>query len=226
MEQREFGDIELKNEMKHEVEPNVGLSTELNEIENELCDLEKKIKQLKYSELPCQAVLDIYKLSNEVKHKHHNLYSAVCEKLSTFIDTSNFSISRSHHEDAVALCYFKDTFGLAYESPETYLNLLRDNNYTKLVVESRNVVLLNSNEIDELNFLKEPTIKPKSWIGAPLIVGNSFWGVMVVQSFTDKIIFNQRDAKNFNFFSHHVAHVIMSYEQSNLLNSNVTARFI
>ena len=76
------------------------------------------------------------------------------------------------------------------------------------MLKRKKTVLLNKNDFQDLYLSGEthqPDPQTKSWLGVPLITDSEIIGTMVIQSYQEKIVYDQQDAELLNFVARHVS---------------------
>ena len=177
-------------------------------------ELMTQIREREKSELLQESLYRISELTTDIELDIDTFYSKVHNIIGQLINANNFYIAK----------YEKDsnTLHFSYYVNEKSSDLARDfkpsklsNRYSELVRRRRETVLLTYQEMMSLH-LEGETKKPQddihSWLGVPLIYSGQLLGVMALQSYDDKITYNQNDAELLNFVSNHVSVAIKRRE--------------
>lgn len=168
-------------------------------------------------EVLLQTLFRISELSHNSQLTIEALYKSVCLELSHVIDTSNFYIARLENEGQVLnFCFYQDTYGLEKEYAHDFPRRPVANGLTEMVIKAGETMLLSHIQI--INLSKSGKLDPRthsaeSWLGAPLNAGGKMLGVVVVQSYTDDLVFTESDARLFHFASQHISSAIYRYEE-------------
>jgi diguanylate cyclase (GGDEF)-like protein len=178
--------------------------------ESDRLELASSLKQF-------QTILRIAELSYDPELTIQSLYSEVCNQLANIIDTTNFYIARVRESRTMLhFEYFKDELGMSSEFPQDFPTRPIRKGFTEYVLEKRDTVVLNDEEMASLCESGERdarNILSKSWLGSPLIADGVLLGVMVVQDYENESKFQESDVQIFKFVSKHIASAIVRYEK-------------
>lgn len=169
-----------------------------------------------------EVIYNITKFS-QTETKIEKLLSFVREKLSKVINTTNFFIALYDAQS--------DSFTLPYrideedESRKDYLyHFKRGKTLSGYVFDTKKPLLTTSDKAKKLfekGKIIEKGVKSKCWLGIPLLVENNAIGVMVVQSYTNKNAYTQKDIVLLELVAANISLVIKKardFEQIRLLN--------
>ena len=167
--------------------------------------------------------LVLFKISNAVNTTKDlsELFASIRKNLGTIVNTENFYIALYNDEDyTISLPYFVDGSG-AYPEPPTAVPPGRS--FTAYVIRSGKPLFITDEEAQELINKGEIEImgtRSKIWLGVPLKIGNEVIGALVVQSYTDPNLYDEKDLEILKFVSGQVAIAIeRKRSQDELQNS-------
>ena len=177
-------------------------------------ELMAQIREREKSELLQESLYRISELTTDIELDIDTFYSKVHNIIGQLINAKNFFIAKYDKESV--------TLSFSYYVDENSPDLVKDfkprklsNLYSELVLRRRETVLLTNKDMMKL-YLEGETKKPHqdihSWLGVPLIYSGQLLGVMVLQSYEVKTIYNQQDAELLNFVSNHVSVAIKRRE--------------
>jgi signal transduction histidine kinase len=146
----------------------------------------------------------LYEISNAVNTLDNldELFDRVREILSHLIDTRNFFIALYNSET--------DTINLPYKVDELegYKTFPAGKTLTKYVIQTQKPLFANYKKIQELTkkgVIKEFGVPSKIWLGAPLIADKKPIGAIVVQSYDDENLYQEKDIQLLSFVSGEIA---------------------
>lgn len=149
-----------------------------------------------------QIQLVLFNISNAVNTTTDldELFEVIRKYLSTIVDTTNFYIAIYNEEDyTISLPYFVD-------EKDKFTVLPAGKTLTSYVIRSGKPLFARDDEIRkmaqdgkvELEIIGAPS---KVWLGVPLVVGNEVIGALVVQSYTDPNLYDEKDLGILKFVS-------------------------
>lgn len=170
-------------------------------------ELMAQIRERERSELLQESLFKISELSNDSSIEIDKFYYQVHNIVGQLINAENFYIAKYHaKEDSLTFVFTLDQHIDGNESE--YHTRKTGKYYTELVLNKKNTVLLNAEQLQAL-YVAGETLKPdpdtKSWLGVPLITDGEIIGVMVLQSYHEDIVYNDQDAELLNFVARHVS---------------------
>lgn len=179
-------------------------------------ELMAQIRDREKSELLQESLYRISELTSNTSIKINDFYAKVHNIIGQLINATNFFIAKYDEEN--------NTLDFNYFVDENAINQARDykprklsNHFSELVLKRRDTVLLSYQDMLALYHqgeTKKPEDNIHSWLGVPLIYDGNLLGVMVIQSYTSKTIYNEQDAELLNFVSNHVSSAIKRREVS------------
>ncbi len=142
----------------------------------------------------------LFKISNAVNTTMNlpELYESIHHSLADIIDVTNFFIALyDKEEDSLAFPYFVDETGEAPGPLLTDIQVKKSRLLTAEIIRSGKQLSIKKNE--RLKQLEDRGEQPYSaaaevWLGTPLIIKNEVIGAMVVQSYTDPDLYDEKDA--------------------------------
>ena len=181
-------------------------------------ELMAQIREREKSELLQESLYRISELANDASFDINIFYSKVHNIVGQLINATNFFIAKYDQEsDTIEYVYVVDEDS----SQPTYHFRTRklSNHYSELVIRQQKTVLLDKQDMKTLfesGQTREAAAGEHSWLGVPLIYSGKLLGVMVIQSYTSKTLYNQQDAELLNFVSNHVSAAIKRREISEI----------
>ncbi len=149
-----------------------------------------------------------YKIANAAQSAAslNDLFTSIHRILETFMAAENFYIAMYDEQtDMLSFPYFVDQY---YKAP------LADhpgNGLPEYVLRTRQPLLATPQVFEEMINSKQvelPGMAIEGWIGVPLTVGSETFGIMVVQTYTNKLRLTQKDLEFLSFVATQVAMVI------------------
>jgi len=162
-------------------------------------DIRRELVEKKRAE---NTILALFRISNAVNTTHDlkELYRSIHESLSTIIDTTNFHISLyDRHRDTLTFEYWIDTRDHIDDTFE--LSDISDPNspsHTAEIIRSGKPVLHKKAQF--LKILRRAGHLPmftvsEIWLGVPLKIDDEVIGAMVVHSFDDPNLYDEKDTE-------------------------------
>ncbi|MGB3724760.1 MAG: diguanylate cyclase [Glaciecola sp.] len=192
----------------------------LSSIPTEIHSGTSEVEQLRSENLLLSTLLEISELSHNIKLDINTLYAQIHQLLSTLIDTSNFYVARvNRNNQTIEFVYYQDTYGDTYEYPDDFPVRKMGNGVTELVINKSDTVLLSKKELTALSdkkLIAHRKLLPASWLGVPLVYGDETIGAIVVQTYTNRSMYTDADAKILAFVSQHICAVIKRHEAQQL----------
>ena len=155
----------------------------------------------------------IFRMSHAVHDTDniHELYKKIHSEITSLVHTNNFYIALLDNEkNSISFPYYIDiNDSIPKESIELGTGL------TSLILKSSKPCLIDKTEY--LQLIKNGIISrlgsvPESFLGVPLILHNNKpIGILAIQSYTKKIIFNQNDLDILCFISEQIALAIEKF---------------
>jgi diguanylate cyclase (GGDEF)-like protein/PAS domain S-box-containing protein len=135
-------------------------------------------------------------------------YASIHDIVGTLMDATNFYIAELGSDDdemRLTFPYFVDAFDAAPEGMPAGRGL------TGYVLRKGEPLLATPGKFEELvasGEVQEVGAPSVDWLGAPLKTGNRTWGVIGVQTYTDKTRYTERDLEILVFVAQHVASAV------------------
>jgi PAS domain S-box-containing protein/putative nucleotidyltransferase with HDIG domain len=154
----------------------------------------------------------LFNISKQVtlSQDYKELLNSIVEYLSEILDITNIYLGLYDQEtDTFILPIFKD-------EKEKFSNIPNGKTLSRYVINTGNSVLLKEHDIRKL--AKEGTIDlfgaiPKVWMGVPLKVGNSIFGIVAVQNYNDPETYTEKDLEILTFTSGEIS-VAIKHKQA------------
>lgn len=169
------------------------------ELENKVKELEKESIERKKAE---EINKTLFNISNAVNSSLtlDELYKSIHNALSAIIDVSNFSIAiYDKKRDIINYTYFVDEKDKAEDLNNLVIpNASESGALTAAVIKKGEPYFFNKKEQSEyLKAVNQKAIGSLSelWLGVPLKIKNIVIGAMIVQSYDDPDLYNERDAE-------------------------------
>ena len=164
------------------------------------------ITQRKSAEAINAALFDIANAVNTVPDLDA-LYRSIHRSLGTVIDVTNFFIALVDTDhNTLHFPYHVDTCDDDFEAITDFTT---DDSLTGMVVSQHRPMLLTEKMLQERaaqNGIWGPV--PLIWLGAPLITGEKIIGVVAVQSYTNPLLYSEKDLEVLAAVSHQMASAI------------------
>lgn len=184
-----------------------------------IAQLEEQLIELRYAEKLQHALFKIASISHE-EMDLQQLYQQVHLIINEILDAKNFFIALYDEEmQTLHLPYFVDENDIGDEDM-TGRTLNIGNGLSSYVISTRMPQLLQPNCIRKL--IEKGKIGRVlgsdsffCWMGAPMISAGVLHGVMVIQTYTEGVLYNEKDLQLLDFVANHVADAI----EKNINNS-------
>lgn len=188
-------------------------STELkSSLEDKTLALAKELEERRRAEQVQHALYEITSLATQAPNLDI-LYEQTHQIIGRLIYAKNFYIALLDEDsNEICLSYFVDE----KEGDSVQGTILPvGKGMTSFVIKTRKPQILTPGRVDELVAKGEVTgiigaNDFTSWLGVPMISSNILHGILVVQSYDEKIIYTQSEADLLNFVANHVAKAIES----------------
>lgn len=168
--------------------------------------LEHEIEERKKAETLQRVLFQIAELSVQASEDDRK-FSRLHEIISQLVPSKNFMVAL-FHEDS-------QEFSIEYSVDEVDGNSALGKRFplgsgmTSYVIQNRQTQLINRAQllemIDNGTILALGSLAVYSWIGAPLIVGDAVYGVIILQSYDAAVTYSEADKDLIAFVAHHVA---------------------
>ena len=138
------------------------------------------------------------------------------KQLGRIVDVSNFFLALYNEDD--------DTISLPYYSDETRINtkITASNTLTGYVIKTQKSLLIDKEGIEKINQshdFHKIEIDPEVWLGVPLKINNKVIGAFVVQSYTNRHAYTEKDKEVLEIISQQISTSIELKRQENELKS-------
>jgi PAS domain S-box-containing protein len=149
----------------------------------------------------------LFRISNSINKilDPKELYMFIQDILSEMIDTSNFYIALYDKEtNMLSLPYSQDEMDdiETFPAGNTFTAYVIKNKKSFLASQAMLQELIDTGEVDLVGTLAEV------WLGVPLIVQNEVIGALVVQSYEDKNLYNEKHKEILEFVSDQIAVIV------------------
>ena len=149
------------------------------------------------------------------------LYQSIRKELNKILDTTNFIIALyDRKKDILSLPYFKD------EKDEVIL-AKAGNSFSAYVIRNDKALFLTKPGIDKLNRSGKAQmagIIPKVWMGVPLKSDQKVIGALILQHYSNKTFFNEKDFELVKFISKQIGYAIDSkIANEEMINAKIQA---
>jgi len=185
-------------------------------------ELMAQIREREKSELLQESLYRISELTSDVDIDIDTFYTKVHNIIGQLINATNFYIAKyDKKSETIEYMYVVDqeeNRPLDFFQPRKL-----SDHYSELVIRRGETVLLNQDDMETLyqqGEVRKPTPGEHSWLGVPLIYAGEVLGLMVIQSYEKKTIYNQQDSELLNFVSHHVSTAIKRRESADVERHN------
>ncbi len=175
-----------------------------------------------------QSLLQISDLSSTAENLD-TFYGSLHKIIATLMYAENFYITlKDEVNNDIQIVYFidiKDTTDLQSLSQLSQESLNRT--LTGHAFQSMKPLLLTAEDVKELIAQDKIDLVgeiPLSWLGVPLILDKEVIGVIVVQSYTTKIQFDNSDKQLLNFVSQHIATALRRHRRKTELKNKIDIR--
>ena len=193
--------IELEKHFQNSEEQRIATLSVLSDLNETTRKLKLEIAERKKAE-QIQKVL--YNISNAVITTKNldELIKRIQQELGTIIDTTNFYIAfYDSKTDTISLPFFED-------EKDKFSSFPAGKTLTNYVIKTHKSLLATKEKINQLKKTGEfegVGTSSEVWLGVPLKVKGEVTGVLVVQSYTDKNVYNESDKKILEFVSHQIS---------------------
>ncbi|TNE31991.1 PAS domain S-box protein [bacterium] len=183
------------------------------------------ITEIRHAQKVTEVLYNISRASN-LSEDLVELYEYVHTQLQTVVNAKNFAIAQIDSKNQqLVFPYFEDEKDKVFES----IDMKDSTSLTCLVIEKRKALRLNESEIysrigDKTDIYGSVS---KSWLGVPLIVDDSIFGVLIVQDYTLKDAYGEDDEKILGSVSEILASTISKLQYQDelkILNKDLELR--
>jgi PAS domain S-box-containing protein/putative nucleotidyltransferase with HDIG domain len=161
----------------------------------------------------------IYNIANLVitTDNLNELFGAIRKELGTILDTSNFYIAvYNESDDTISLPFYvdeKDHFD-TFPAGKTLTAHVIKNNRSLLATREKIEAMKKSGEIATFG------APSKVWLGVPLQIENNVIGALVVQSYSDPLLYTEKDLEILKFVSGQIALAVERKKKEQELQSS------
>ncbi len=184
-------------------------------VKNRTKQLEQKLAIIKKNEQLKQVLFDISELTN-AQLEINQFYKRIQQILGQLLSVQNFYIARRDKDDEpVKFVYYVDPVNPNLVKQRQTQSV---RGYTEHLMAHGEALLLSKDDLQSLvdkGLVDKTEIDVHSWLGVPLRQQNKIVGAMVVQSYTEDVIFTDKDAELLNFVSHHISSAIHRKDAAN-----------
>lgn len=167
--------------------------------------LEREIEERRKAETLQRVLYQIAELS-VLASENSKRFARLHHIISQLVKVPNFMVALYHEES--------EEFSIEYFIDEMNANNVIERfplgaGITSYVVKKRQAQLINRSRLDDLIAHHEIQVLGKiasySWMGAPLLVDDRLYGVIIIQSYSPDLIYTQADLDLIAFVASHVA---------------------
>ncbi|MDN3638238.1 EAL domain-containing protein [Simiduia curdlanivorans] len=181
----------------------------------------KKTLSTKDADRKLQAALYSISQLSHTESEVDNLYPKIHKILSQLFYARNFYVAILNEDgDSITFPYFADHKDITTRSRKL------SNGATEYILHTRAPQLINKARLEKLIANGELEIagsRPFSWIGAPIVIGETAYGVIAAQSYDETREFNEHDLELLSFVADQLAEAIKRQKDSDaLLLANIT----
>ncbi len=167
--------------------------------------LEREIEERRKAETLQRVLYQIAELS-AMASENDKKFKRLHDIISQLVKVPNFMVALYHEENQeFSIEYFLDEAN----KNNTITRFPLGAGITSYVVKKRQAQLINRTRLDELISTGEIKVLGKiasySWIGAPLIVDERLYGVIIIQSYSPDLIYTESDLDLIAFVASHVS---------------------
>ncbi len=167
--------------------------------------LEREIDERRKAEALQRSLYQIAELSVLVPDKDKN-FTRLQEIISELMDVPNFMIALfDESKNEFTIEYIVDEKDSSQPGTRFPLGM----GITSYVIQTRQAQLLNRASLEALvasgAIRIAGTISSTSWMGAPLLVQDRLYGILIIQSYSPALIYTQSDLELIAFVANHVA---------------------
>jgi diguanylate cyclase (GGDEF)-like protein len=186
--------------------------------------LKSLLKKYRQARTIQSSLLQLSELASSVTNMD-DFYSALESVVQNLLITDSFHITLLNKKDKLALAYChnpKETSILEKHDVDFW-----ENSLTGLVFSQQKPILCNNVDKNKLTKAHQLIVYSSTclgWLGVPLKRGNNVIGVIALQSYDDKLIFDDRDCKVLEFIAEHLVTAIDRVQSREQLEKNIVNR--
>ncbi|MFZ6751113.1 GAF domain-containing protein [Undibacterium sp. Ren11W] len=175
--------------------------------------LEHEIAERRHAEALQRALFEIAELSSSVEHVNA-LYASIHNSIAKLLFARNFVILRFHAEsNEISIEYFVDET----EAMPAVNRFPLGVGLSSYVIRSKQAQLIDHARFEKLIASAEirhglGNLQMSSWMGAPMLVHEQIIGVIILQSYDQKILYSEQDLNLLAFVANHVASALSRFD--------------
>ena len=212
----------LRKNKPNATNPKVSKNNKIKTDADKLLTLEQQHQEL---QMRYSALFRLNQLSQECDDLN-NFYPQVHRTIASLMTAENFYIiTYDQTFSTMEVVYFIDEKD---EKPEGIIDYKDfDGSFTNLVIESSQPLLVTpalEKQLQENGKVKSYGTTGIDWLGVPLLHNDLVIGVMVVQSYSEKVRYTEQDLNMLTFTGQHVVGAMIRLQDKERLTSAVNAR--
>ncbi|PCH97079.1 MAG: bifunctional diguanylate cyclase/phosphodiesterase [Gammaproteobacteria bacterium] len=210
------------NKNSQRISQKVSKDNEIKTDADKLLTLEQQYQEL---QMRYSALFNLNQLSQECEDLN-DFYPQVHRTIASLMNAKNFYIvTYDQTFSTLEFVYYVDEKD---EKPSGILDYQDfSGSFTHLVIESMQPLLVTpvlEKQLQENGKIKQYGSLGTDWLGIPLLHNDLVIGVMVVQSYSEKIRYNEQDLNMLTFAGQHVIGAMVRLQDKERLTSAVNAR--
>ena len=187
-------------------------------------ELEREVRDLRRAETLQRALYEIASLSTAESPEHEH-YARLHEIVGRLMYARNFIVA-TYDEDTGLI---RQDYLVDEDADEVAQTFPYGEGISSLVIRSRCPWLMDDALFRDLvaaGEIRAPrgTVDFHSWMGAPLVVEDRIYGLIIVQSYSDEVTYNQADLDLLSYVASHVAATVARWQAHGALKQAMAAQ--